>query len=141
MLDSALAGLPHGNEFRFIDALTELEPGNSAAGTYAVRGDESFLRAHFPGRPMLPGVILVEAIAQLGGVIAQCDPNHARLDDLRLAAIRQAKITGTAIPGETITVQATVEGRMGGLIQVTGTVTARSEQIASAKITLGGRAS
>ena len=63
-LTAALDLLPHGSEFRFLDRLLSLEPGKSGAGEYAVRGDEPFLRGHFPGRPMMPGVLLVEAAAQ-----------------------------------------------------------------------------
>ncbi|MFA6547132.1 MAG: beta-hydroxyacyl-ACP dehydratase, partial [Limisphaerales bacterium] len=75
-LAQALAFLPHGPEFRFVDRLTVLEPGVRGEGEYTVRGDEPFLRGHFPGDPMMPGVLLVEAAAQLAGIVAQSDPNH-----------------------------------------------------------------
>jgi 3-hydroxyacyl-[acyl-carrier-protein] dehydratase len=136
----ALARLPHGRDFRFIDEVTELIPGQSATATYTIRGDEPFLAAHFPDRPMLPGVVLIEAIAQLGGVVAQCDPNHQELDDLRLAAVRQAKINGTAVPHDTISIDAKIDGRMGPLIQVSGKVTRGNDVIAVAQVTLSGTA-
>jgi len=74
---AALQRLPHGPEFRFIDRLIELEPGKRGVGQYTVRGDEPFLRGHFPGEPMMPGVLLVEAAAQLAGVLAQSDRDGA----------------------------------------------------------------
>ena len=73
-LQRALNLLPHGADFRFLDRLTKLDPGQSGAGEYRVRGDEPFLRGHFPGEPMFPGVLLAEAAAQLAGVVAQSDP-------------------------------------------------------------------
>src|SRR5207237_1381908 len=85
--------LPHGPEFRFLDRLLSLEPGKSAAGEYAVRGDEPFLRGHFPGRPMMPGVLLVEAAAQLAGVVAQSDQAIPPLPGLKLTAIRGRSFT------------------------------------------------
>src|SRR2546429_5746961 len=88
----ALARLPHGPEFRFLDRLLSLEPGKSGAGEYAVRGDEPFLRGHFPGRPMMPGVLLVEAAAQLAGVVRQSDPAIPRLPRLRLTPVPGPKI-------------------------------------------------
>ena len=91
---SALDALPHGQEFRFIDALVSLDGGKRAVGSYRVRGDEAFLAGHFPGRPLMPGVILVEAIAQLGGVAAQSDPEVPPVAGLLLTGIRGAKILG-----------------------------------------------
>lgn len=137
-LDLALASLPHGPEFRFVDRLTRLDPGREGVAAYRVRGDEAFLAGHFPGQPLMPGVILVEAIAQLGGVVAQSDREHGPLGDLRLTAIRAAKILGAALPGETLELCATVEGRLGGLIQISGEVSGPSGLLASAKITLSG---
>src|SRR5215204_1101361 len=102
-LSKALAHLPHGPEFRFVDRLTALDPGKSGTGEYTVRGDEPFLRGHFPGEPLFPGVLLIEAAAQLAGTVAQTDPQIPPLKGLRLTAVRGAKILGTAKPGQTIT--------------------------------------
>src|SRR4051812_14979004 len=120
-LPHALSLLPHGAEFRFVDKLSKLEPGKTGSGEYTVRGDEPFLRGHFPGEPIFPGVLLVEAVAQLAGVVAQCDPNIPALEHLKLTAIHGAKIRGTARPGEVIHLEATVLKRMGNLIQARGT--------------------
>jgi len=87
---------------------------------------------------MMPGVILIEAIAQLGGMVAQCDPDQAALDDLRLAGVRSAKILGAAGPGETLEIRAELEGRMGGLVQIRGEVSGARGLLASAKIVLSG---
>lgn len=121
-LHHALIALPHGPEFRFIDHLTTLEGGQSGEARYRIRGDESFLAGHFPEHPMMPGVILIEAVAQLAGIVAQSDPDHAPLDDLRLTAVRQAKILGAACPGETLVIRARLTGRMGHLVQAEGSI-------------------
>jgi 3-hydroxyacyl-[acyl-carrier-protein] dehydratase len=137
-LAAALGGLPHGPGFRFLDALTRLSPGRSGSGTYRLRGDEAFLPGHFPGDPMMPGVLLIEAIAQLGGVVAQSDPARSRLAGLRLSAVRSAKILEAVRPGETIEVQAEIEGRLDGLVQVAGCVRRDGRILASAKVVLSG---
>src|SRR5215475_10100150 len=116
-LAEALNFLPHGPEFRFLDRLVELIPGLSAVGQYRVRGDEPFLRGHFPGSPLFPGVLLVEAAAQLAGTVAQSDPQLAPLAELKLTALRAVKILGTARPGEVIQLQARILSRLGPLVQ------------------------
>ncbi len=130
--------LPHGPEFRFVDALESLDPGKSATARYHVRGDEGFLTGHFPGNPLMPGVILIEAIAQLGGVVAQSDPSIRPLENLLLTGVRGAKILGAAKPGETLTLRAKVEGRLGGMIQVSGEVSVGERLLATAKVMLSG---
>jgi len=130
--------LPHGASFRFIQQLTELDPGKSATGTYTITGEEPFLEGHFPGQPIWPGVIMLEAIAQLGGVAAQSDPEIPQLNDMRLTSIKNAKILGTATPGQTLTITVTVEGRLGTLIQIKGQVSVEGTTIATAITMLSG---
>ena len=138
-LVAALDALPHGPEFRFVDRLVALEPGVSGEGTYLVRGDEAFLAGHFPGRPMMPGVVLAEAVAQLAGVVAQTDPQVAALPDLRLTALRNVKIFGAAVPGDELVIRAKVTKRMGNLILAEGEVeVCDGARLATAVVTLSG---
>ncbi len=137
-LARALAALPHGPEFRFLDRLIALDPGRSGVGEYTVRGDEPFLRGHFPGQPLMPGVLLVEAAAQLAGVIAQCDPGLSPMAGLKLTALRAVKIFGSARPGEVIRIEARLTGRLGNLVQAQAAATVGSETVLQAELTLSG---
>lgn len=137
-LGSALAALPHGPEFRFVDRLLALEPGVSGVGELTLRGDEAFLRGHFPGEPLLPGVLLVEAAAQLAGVVAQTDPGHPPMPRLKLTAIRGAKITGTARPGETVRLEARIVGRLGSLVSAQATARVGETVVLNCEVTLAG---
>jgi 3-hydroxyacyl-[acyl-carrier-protein] dehydratase len=140
LLERALTALPHGEEFRFLDRLTALEPGKSGGGEFTLKGEEAFLRGHFPGQPLMPGVLLVEATAQLAGVVAQSDPTVPPLKNLRLTAIRGAKILGTAMPREVVQLEARVIGRMGTLIQAQATASINGRLILQTEITLSGDA-
>jgi 3-hydroxyacyl-[acyl-carrier-protein] dehydratase len=139
-LRSALHLLPHGPEFRFVDKLLSLTPGKEGTGEYRVRGDEPFLRGHFPGEPLLPGVLLVEGAAQLAGVVAQSDPAIPPLAGLKLTALRAVKILGTARPGEVVRIEARVTGRLGNLIQAQAQALVAGEIVLTAELTLSGSA-
>jgi 3-hydroxyacyl-[acyl-carrier-protein] dehydratase len=139
-LAQALQALPHGPEFRFLDRLTSLTPGKQGTGEYRVRGDEAFLRGHFPGEPLMPGVLLVEAAAQLAGVIAQSDPNLPPLPGLKLTALRGVKLLGSARPGETVCLEASITARLGNLIQAQAQAFVAGQKILAAELTLAGAA-
>ena len=137
-LVTALKHLPHGPEFRFVDRLVNLELGKFGVGEYTVRGDEPFLAGHFPGQPLFPGVLLVEAVAQLAGVIAQSDPQIPPLAGLKLTAMRGVKILGIVQPGEIIRLEARVTGRLGNLIQASATASVHGRVVLQAELTLSG---
>ena len=137
-LNKALSALPHGPEFRFVDRLVKLEPGRSGTGEYTVRGDESFLRGHFPGAPIFPGVLLVEAAAQVAGTVAQSDPTISPLKNLKLTAMRNVKILGTARPGETLQIETTIDARLANLVNAKARVLVGDKLVLQAEVTLSG---
>ena len=138
LLQLAIKSLPHGPEFRFVDRMLSLTPGQEGVGEYRVRGDESFLRGHFPGEPILPGVLLVEAGAQVAGMVAQEDPANPSLPHLKLAALRNVKILGSARPGETLRIEAAITGRLGTLVQAEVSAFIANTKVLSAELTLSG---
>lgn len=135
---AVLRSLPHGLEFRFVDRLLTLDPGREGTGEYAVRGDEPFLKGHFPGNPLMPGVLLVEAVAQLAGMVAQSDPSVPPLAGLKLTALRGAKILGAARPGDIVRLTARVTGRLGNLIQAQGGASVNGVTVLQVELTLSG---
>lgn len=140
-ISSALNTLPHGPEFRFLDRMLSLDPGKGGTGEYLVRGDESFLKGHFPAEPLFPGVLLVEAAAQLAGTIAQNDPAVPPLPGLKLASIRAMKFFGTARPGETILLEAVISGRFGGLVHAQVKASVNGRQVLAGELSLGAESS
>lgn len=102
--------LPHRGPFLFITELRSVEPGQSASGSWQLTGEETFFAGHFPGRPTLPGVLMVEALAQLGGVAVLADPAHAGKLPL-FGGIERARFRRQVVPGEVLDLEVTL-GRM-----------------------------
>lgn len=93
--------LPHRPPFLFVDELVELVPGTAAAGRWHLTGDEAFFAGHFPGRPTLPGVLMVEALAQVGAVALLTSPRYAGKLPL-FGGIDGVRFRRQATPGETL---------------------------------------
>jgi 3-hydroxyacyl-[acyl-carrier-protein] dehydratase len=102
--------LPHRSPFLFVTELRSVEPGQSASGSWQLTGEEAFFAGHFPGRPTLPGVLMVEALAQLGGVAVLADPAHAGKLPL-FGGIERARFRRQVVPGERLDLEVTL-GRM-----------------------------
>jgi 3-hydroxyacyl-[acyl-carrier-protein] dehydratase len=102
--------LPHRPPFLFVDQVTALEPGVSARGTWRLTGDEWFLAGHFPGRPTLPGVLMCEAIAQVGAIAVLTDERFAGKLPL-FGGLDNARFRRQVGPGDELTLDVTL-GRM-----------------------------
>ena len=68
--------LPHRYPFLLVDRITHLEPGVRAVGRKCVSGNEAFFQGHFPQKPVMPGVLIIEAMAQVGAVILLCEEEY-----------------------------------------------------------------
>ncbi|MGB1681523.1 MAG: 3-hydroxyacyl-ACP dehydratase FabZ [Acidimicrobiales bacterium] len=93
--------LPHRPPFLFVDEITALEPGEQAVGTWTLTGEEDFFAGHFPGRPTLPGVLMCEAIAQVGAVALLTDERYAGKLPL-FGGLDSARFRRQVGPGDTL---------------------------------------
>ena len=93
--------LPHRAPFLFVDEVTALVPGETASGLWRLTGDEWFLPGHFPGRPTLPGVLMAEAIAQLGAIAVLTDERFAGKLPL-FGGLDGARFRRQVVPGDTL---------------------------------------
>ncbi len=93
--------LPHRPPFLFVDEVVEVVPGQSASGRWHLSGEEAFFAGHFPGRPTLPGVLMVEAIAQLGAVALLADERYKTKLPL-FGGIDSARFRRQVVPGDTL---------------------------------------
>ena len=125
--------VPHRDPFLFLDEVLELEPGARVVARKEIRSDEWFLTGHFPGRPVVPGVIMVEALAQACAIAVLAMPeNHGKLP--LFAGIDKIRFKRIVSPGDTLTMtcevhavraqvgKGAVEARVDGALAVRGTL-------------------
>jgi 3-hydroxyacyl-[acyl-carrier-protein] dehydratase len=98
-LPDPAAVLPHRPPFLFVDEVLSLDPGAGARGRWSLRGDEWFFAGHFPGRPTLPGVLMCEAIAQVGAIAVLTDDRFTGKLPL-FGGLDAARFRRQVVPGD-----------------------------------------
>jgi 3-hydroxyacyl-[acyl-carrier-protein] dehydratase len=117
--------LPHRYPFLLVDRIVELEPGRRAVGIKAVTANEPQFTGHFPERPIMPGVLMVEALAQTAGIaVYTLDEYRGKLG--LFAGIDDCRFRRMVVPGDTLRLEVTVEklrgmfGRVRGVASIDG---------------------
>ena len=126
--------IPHREPFLLLDEVTLLEPGSRVVARKAVRADEWYLAGHFPGRPVMPGVLIVEAMAQAGAVAVLSEEEHRGRIAL-FAGIDGVRFKRLVEPGEELELTCELErmrgpvgrgratAKVGGELAARGTLT------------------
>jgi 3-hydroxymyristoyl/3-hydroxydecanoyl-(acyl carrier protein) dehydratase len=137
-LDAITALVPHRDPFLFIDAITAFEKGVRIVAVKTIRGDEPFFAGHFPGLPIMPGVLLVEAMAQAGVVLytLSMDETDDERRQTKFLGQVEARFIAPAFPGDHLEIDLRVVRLMKGAIAVKGSVHAGDRAIVKAEFLL-----
>ncbi len=131
-----LSLLPHRPPMRLVDQVVAIDPGVQAVCRRSTVDADWFFDGHFPGEPVVPAIVLVELIAQTGGLAIGSAVAAGEPLALRVAALGGFKFPGAAIAGDVLEATARVVGRMGGLYKVEGEVTANGRVVGTGSVTL-----
>ncbi|MBI5827906.1 MAG: 3-hydroxyacyl-ACP dehydratase FabZ [Deltaproteobacteria bacterium] len=125
--------LPHRYPFLLIDRIVEFEEGKSAKGLKNVTINEPFFLGHFPGHPIMPGVLIIEAMAQVGGVLAFKSAN-VNNKVVYFMGIDRARFRKPVLPGDTLEINMTVTKCRGAIWAFKGTATVGGALVAEAEL-------
>ncbi len=126
--------IPHRYPFLMVDRIVSMEPGEEATGIKQVSASDPHLQGHFPGHPVMPGVLITEAMAQVGAVALLCLPEHkGRLGFL--AGLDKVRFKRQVVPGDTLYVHCRLEKFRRGVGVAQARAWVGDDDVATARIT------
>ncbi len=125
--------LPHRYPFLLVDRITELKPGESARGLKNVTMNEPFFQGHFPGQPIMPGVLIIEAMAQVAGVMAFKSGMEGK--SVFFMSIDNAKFRRPIVPGDQVIMDIKALKQRGNVWKFSGTATVDGKVVSEAEFT------
>ena len=148
--------------FILVDRVLEIVPGERARGLKNITINEEILRDHFPGFPLFPGTMVLEALAQLGGFLAECSVNDISLDDSNersgpekernnpppdrsdikramLVQVERSKFHRPVTPGDCLELDCVLLSELGGAVQIEGEARVNTERVTKVRFTFATR--
>jgi beta-hydroxyacyl-ACP dehydratase FabZ len=127
--------LPHRYPFLLIDRVIEVVPGDNIRALKNVTINEPFFQGHFPGRPILPGVLIIEAMAQVGGILAYLTgPVERRNHLIYFMGMDKVRFRKPVVPGDQIIFTAKITNFRSKAAKMSGTATVDNQLVASAEL-------
>ena len=126
--------LPHRYPFLLVDRIIEIEPGTKAIGIKNVTFNEGFFQGHFPGQPIMPGVLIIEAMAQVGGLLAFFSGVNVG-KTVYFMSIEKAKFRKPVVPGDQLRLEINVLHQRGNVWKFSGNAIVEEKVAAEAEFT------
>lgn len=129
--------IPHRYPFLLVDRIVEIEPNRRIVGIKNVTANEGFFQGHFPQKPMMPGVLICETMAQVGAVLARCSEQDSDKVFV-LTGLDRVKFKRPVEPGDQLRIELEITRRRKHYWRLTGTVEADGKRVAEAELSAMG---
>ncbi|PYQ53713.1 MAG: 3-hydroxyacyl-[acyl-carrier-protein] dehydratase FabZ [Acidobacteria bacterium] len=126
--------LPHRYPMLLVDRVLEIEPGKRIVGIKNVSANEQFFQGHFPGAPVMPGVLIVEAMAQCAAVLILRDIPNREEKLFLFGGVDKARFRKPVVPGDQLRFECTIVQRRSNSVKIHGTATVNGELVAEAEM-------
>lgn len=134
-IQQILTILPHRYPFLLVDRITELVPGKKVIGVKNVTMNEPFFQGHFPDVPVMPGVLQVEALGQVGGILVYYSkPPEERLDMVYFTGLDKVRFRKPVVPGDQLILEVELLKMRSRVVKMAGTATVDGRLVAEAQL-------
>ena len=132
-----LTRLNHRYPALLVDAISEFEPGKRLAAVKNVTVNEEFFQGHFPGTPLMPGVLMIEALTQVATILLFQQPTAAPFERAVLRGVDNAKFRKQVVPGDRLALEVTLGARRGRVVRAQGIARVEGHVVAEAELVIG----
>jgi len=126
--------IPHRYPFLMVDRIVELEKGKRIVGIKNVTINESFFQGHFPIKPIMPGVMVCEAMAQVGAIFAKCSADEEDNRVFLLTGLDRVKFKNAVVPGDQLRLELLTHKRRGGFWKMAGVASVDGKVVAQGEL-------
>ena len=130
------AMIPHRPPFLFLDRVEELEPGVRCVAWMSLDAENTIFSGHFPGRPIVPGVLIIEAVAQTAGVMMAASATEGITDNTLLASVNRFKFLKPVLPAQNVRIETTKLTEAGVMVYIGGTVFVDDVTVATGELSI-----
>jgi 3-hydroxyacyl-[acyl-carrier-protein] dehydratase len=127
--------LPHRYPFLLVDRIIEVEPWKRIVGFKNITSNEAFFQGHFPGNPIMPGVLIIEAMGQAGGILSSLSIKNSEEGSIYFMAIDNAKFRRPVIPGDRLMLEVTTLRTGSKIWKIAGRASVENDLAAEAILT------
>ena len=139
-IEKIMEHLPHRYPFLLVDKVESYVVNSNLTAVKNVTGSENYFEGHFPGKPIMPGVLIIESLAQATGILISLSENNVEMNGLYyLLGINNARFKKTVVPGDVLTLEVTMSRKIRDVYKFSTAALVGGDEVATAEILTTGR--